>query len=111
MFLELLAVGIYGAGAGYDAEQTEIGLRKGLALERNTFLVGSKPTAIRLFLRDILYLIIMLLVGFYVHPALMVGAAIAGGFKHLVGGLRWHTLNTGGTLKPLETAWRKFLGF
>lgn len=111
MIVEILAVLAFAAGAAYDIEQTEIGLKKGVAVEGNTFLVGSKPTVLRLLLRDSLYLSIMVLLGLFVHPALLVGPAIAGGLKHLVGGLKWRNLNNGGKYVRQTTWWRKFLGF
>lgn len=36
----------------FDVRMTEIGIKKGVAVEANTFLVGQKPSARALYLRD-----------------------------------------------------------
>lgn len=111
MLLEIAATLVYAGGAAYDEEQTEIGIKKGTFVEGNKFLVGSKPSLFRLTLRNILFFVPMLLMGVFLHPAFLVGPAIAGGIKHYMTGRRAATYNAGRKPRPLETAWRKFLGF
>lgn len=114
MFTDIMIVvsaAAYWAGATYDTIMTETGLEKGIAVERNTFLVGSHPSWRALFKRDMLMSIPMVVAGILVHPALYIAPAFAGGLIHLRGGLKWRTLMNGGTLNPQDSVWRKFLGF
>ena len=47
-----LAAAVCEACGAYDVAKTEQGLKKGVAAEAFTFLVGTKPSAIALYLRD-----------------------------------------------------------
>lgn len=107
----IFSIAIYAFGSAYDIEQTLLGLSKGLAEEANTFLVGSHPSEKALVLRDAVVLFLMLMLGFFVHPVLLISSATVGGLVHLRGALRWHVLLKGGKLTELNSAWRKFLGF
>jgi hypothetical protein len=85
----------------YDVTETVKGIAKGVAVEANTFWLGTdKPTAKQLYLRDGLVIAlatlpaVLLLVLLYGSPAFyiaLVGPAIAGA-KHLQGGLQWRKL-------------------
>lgn len=114
MFLTIaviFALAIYSAGAAYDIEQTLLGLKKGIAEEGNTFLVGSHPSETALVLRDTGVLSVMLILGFLVHPMLLVSSATAAGLLHVRSALKWRKLIAGGTLAVQNSWWRKFLGF
>jgi hypothetical protein len=87
----------------YDAQMTLKGVASGLAVEGNTFLVGPKPTARALYLRDALYL------GCLVTPAIiclvyhatavyfgLLAGPIVFGVKHILGGLAWKSVLAGG---------------
>lgn len=53
MVLALLAAVAFAIGCDiYDVVLTEKGIKAGVAVEGNTFLVGSKPSALALYLRD-----------------------------------------------------------
>ena len=83
----------------YDVIMTEKGLKAGVAVEGNTWLVGSKPSATALYLRDSLVnllatapsLVSLVLgstpaaYGFLICPAIS-------GIKHVLGGLAWNKL-------------------
>ena len=102
MFFELLAVAaIVGiAGDVYDVTMTERGIKAGIAVEDNDWLVGSKPSAVALYLRD------GLVFAMCVIPAVVFatvahnvplgyGALVAPvvfGVKHILGGLQWRKL-------------------
>src|ERR1700688_1373693 len=51
-----ISAAICEACGAYDVTKTEQGLKKGVAVEAFTFLVGSKPRAVALYLRDQLLL-------------------------------------------------------
>lgn len=83
----------------YDVTMTEKGLKAGVAVEGFDWLVGDKPSARALYLRD------ALVIAFATAPAVvflaihnaplsyagLVGPAIAG-IKHIMGGLAWKKL-------------------
>jgi hypothetical protein len=56
MFLTLFGIGLAAAVAAdiYDVTLTEQGLKKGVAQEGFAWLVGPKPSALALYLRDAL---------------------------------------------------------
>lgn len=101
----------------YDVAQTERGIKAGVAVEGFTWLVGSKPSAVALYLRDSLLLLIVttpsMLLHFVNEPAAY-GALLGPllyGVKHVRGGREWVRLLAGG--KPADpneslTAWQKF---
>ena len=113
-----LALGV--AGDVYDVIMTEKGLKAGVAVEGDTWLISSdKPSALALYLRDSIVL------AFCVAPTalcatvfhnipLAYGALISPvvyGVKHVQGGLQWRTLLNGGKLPTVQTAWQKFLNW
>lgn len=101
----------------YDVAQTERGIKAGVAVEAFSRLVGSKPTAVALYLRDSLLLLLVttpsVLLHFVNAPAAygaLLGPLIYG-VKHIRGGREWARLLAGG--KPADpnqplTAWQKF---
>ncbi len=103
----------------YDVLMTEKGLKAGVAVEGNTWLVGSKPTAITLYLRDSLTAVLA------TAPSIVTYAmgSTAGAYgllimpvvyavKHVLGGRQWAKLLAGGKLSTApESAWKKFLDF
>ena len=99
----------------YDVRMTEKGIKAGVAIEGNTFLLGTdKPTALAEYLRDTVELLIA------VGPAIVFLAlrkpelkplfygALAGpvalGGKHILGGLAWKKLLEGQKPTPSEQA-------
>lgn len=122
MFFELLAVAasVGVAGDVYDVTMTEKGLKAGIAVEANDWLVGSKPSAVSLYLRDGL-VFAMCVIPAVVFAAvahnvpLGYGALVAPvvfGVKHILGGLQWRKLLKGGKLSTMpQSAWQKFLDF
>ena len=86
----------------WDVRETEKGLRAGVAVEGNTWLVGSKPKAGALYGRD------LLVIGLTASPAVVAYifrkpefffGALAGpiviGCKHIHGGDQWRDLLAG----------------
>lgn len=104
----------------YDVVLTERGIKAGVAVEGFTWLVGQKPTAVALYLRDSIFnaLFAALPLVFYkVNPAVAYGSItglVVITIKHVLGGRAWANLLAGGKpadpTKPLS-AWQKFLGF
>jgi hypothetical protein len=102
----------------YDVAQTERGLKNTPYVEGFTWLVGQRPTAIALYLRDSLLLLLVttpsVLASFVNKPAaygLLVGPLVYG-VKHIRGGREWARLIAGGALPDPtipKTAWQKFL--
>lgn len=83
----------------YDEIMTSRGLAKHLAVEGNTFLVGSNPTISALIGRDALLLsfaIAPALVAHFVHNVGIEYGALSGpigyGIKHIIGGIEWKKL-------------------
>ena len=113
-----LALGV--AGDVYDVIMTEKGLKAGVAVEGDTWLIGStKPSALALYLRDSLVLALCVaptaLCATVFHNLPLAYGALAGpvayGAKHVLGGLQWRTLLNGGKLPTVQTAWQKFLNW
>ena len=98
LFVAATAVGIL--GDVYDVTYTTIGLKKGLAVESNTWLIGSKPSTKALYLRDGLVLALCMLpttvcaAVFHNIPVAYGGltAPIVYGIKHYMGGRAWKKL-------------------
>jgi hypothetical protein len=98
----LLGVALAGAVAGdlYDVAMTEKGIKAGVAVEGNDWLVGQKPSALALYLRDSLVLAFCvaptaLLATVFHNLPLAYGALISPviyGYVHLQGGLAWKKL-------------------
>src|ERR1700686_4680425 len=92
-----VAAAICEACGAYDVAKTEQGLKKGVAVEAFTFLVGSKPSAIALYLRDNLLLAAVAApaIAFaLLHNLPLAYGACAGplayGLKHIQGGRKWN---------------------
>lgn len=120
MYPTLLAAALAVAVAGdlYDVVMTEKAIAKG-AVETSTFLVGSKPSTIALYLRD------SLILGLCVAPSLLgatvfhnlplayglLSAPVVYGVKHYLGGHKgkqWLAGKVSDPNKP-QSAWQKFL--
>jgi len=83
----------------YDTYMTEKGLKAGVAIEGNSWLVGPKPSALALSLRDVpitLLTAIPALVAFHFDNTGLFYASLAGpiavGIKHILGGRSWAAL-------------------
>lgn len=83
----------------FDVRMTEIGIKKGVAVEANTFLVGQKPSARALYLRDtgtmILTAIPSLIAAHYgSQPFFYGGLVLPAGYavQHVMGALAWRKL-------------------
>ena len=100
----------------YDITMTVQGIKAGVAVEGNTFLVGTKPGFVRLLVRDMLIPILPigllgLIFGYgngYACPVFFVPLFLLA-LKHYHGGRQWVTLLNGGTLTEPQTAWQKFI--
>lgn len=103
MIVELsiaVALAVAVAGDIYDVTMTEKGLQAKVAVEGNTFLVGDKPSARALFLRDGVILALCMvptLLSFYkLHNApIGYGSLVVPGYygvDHMLGGLAWRKL-------------------
>ena len=96
------AVAFEQAAAIYDARKTEQGLKAGVAVEANTWLVGTHPTFGRLEAKDFLQLGIAtspsVLAYMFHHEGLflagLVGPTVLG-VKHIQAGRQWQALLDG----------------
>jgi hypothetical protein len=92
-------VGFEVAANHYDVSETEKGLKAGVATEESAWLVGSKPSAVRLYARD------MLVLGITASPSVIAyawrrteyfyggfGAPVILAVKHIYGGNAWRRL-------------------
>jgi hypothetical protein len=86
----------------YDVSETEKGLKAGVAVEGNTWLVGSKPTAGQLYARDLLTVGILVtpsVVAYIFRRTELFYGGLAGpvvmGCKHISGGNQWKALLAG----------------
>jgi hypothetical protein len=94
------AVGFAVAANVYDARETERGLRLGVAVEGNTFLVGTHPSARALYLRDIPIIGLAStpsILGYVFRSRTWLFAGLVGGpgvvgVKHIQGGRAWARL-------------------
>lgn len=96
----------------YDVRETEKGLKAGVAVEGNTWLVGSKPKAGPLYRRDLLVIGLTTMpsvIAYAAHHMEFFYAGLVGpviiGAKHINGGNQWKDLlsgkpPTGGELGP-----------
>jgi hypothetical protein len=119
-FMELLifiaALAFYVGCDIYDVVLTEKGIKAGVAVEGNTFLVGEKPSAVALYLRDAFVTGLVTApcaIALAVHNAPFfwggLVAPIICGVKHVIGGRNWSILLAGGKLPVAQSAWQKFL--
>src|SRR5208282_2033113 len=84
----------------YDVMMTQKGLKAGVAVESNTWLIGDKPSAKALYLRDALLLLFCitpaLFFAFVFHNVPLQYAGLVSpvvyGVKHILGGLAWRAL-------------------
>jgi hypothetical protein len=129
MFFILFSICLAAAVATdiYDVIMTEKGLKKGLALEAFTWLVGPKPSALKLYLRDSLVTglvaavsLIIFLTGVQAAAFGMLSGLVVLAIKHIHGGRQWAKLLAGGTIPnhdlntdpgPALSAWQKFWQF
>ncbi len=123
MFFILFAIAVALAVAAdlYDVILTEKGLKAGVAVEGNSFLLGetnTKPTALQLYRRDAIVIAMASAPALAVY--LMGAPDVAYGFlagpvvaaiKHIQGGRAWAKLLAGGKLSTApKSAWQKFWG-
>jgi len=103
----------------YDATMTEKGLRAGVGIEANAWLLGAKPKALRLYLKDLLFLSLVtapsVIAAAFGMPELFYGFLIGPvflGLKHVQGGRqwRWMLLNPTKKLPEPGSVWQQFLG-
>ncbi len=100
MFITLAAVLAAVVATGiFDVRMTEAGLKAGVAVEGNTFLVGQKPSARALYLRDSLVtfasaLPSLLAMLFHSQPFFYAGLIlpVVYAVNHVRGGLGWRKL-------------------
>lgn len=95
----LLALSAAVAGEVFDVTLTVRGIKAGVAVEGTSYLIGDKPSARALYLRDIgITMLPMFVAGLlavhYDHP---IGYGVATWFavlavKHIQGGLAWRKL-------------------
>lgn len=103
----------------YDVIKTEKGIKAGLGVEAFDWLVGPKPSALALYLRDFPILMIVAapaLVFSFVNMPLAWGALagpLAAAARHIQGGRSWAKVIASG--KPFDpnsgpglSAWQKF---
>lgn len=94
----LIALLLLAASTVYDVTATEKGLKAGVAIEGNTFLVGQHPTAVRLYLRDSLMGMLSFIpadIAYAEHSPYFWGALIPPmvyAFLHVRGGQAWGKL-------------------
>ncbi len=100
----------------YDVTLTEKGIKAGVAVEGNDWLVGAKPSAVALYLRDSLETGLattpcILALIFNSSPFFWAGivAPVLVGVKHIMGGRQWATLLAGGKVTEPSTWWEKLL--
>jgi hypothetical protein len=101
MFLTVFGISLAAAIAAdiYDVTLTEQGLKKGVAQEGYTWLVGSKPSTRALYLRDALVTAMVAAVPLVLFlkgsTPVAYGTLSAFGvlvIKHIQGGLKWKAL-------------------
>jgi hypothetical protein len=106
------------AANAFDIYMTAAGLKKHLAKDVNTFLIGATPSTRALCLRDggedaiiLSGAVVGWLTGNPLAYGLYFSVALVFAAKHFIGGWKWRTLLHGGCLTPPSSAWGKFLGF
>lgn len=99
VLLLAVAFALDAASGIYDATLTSRGLKAGVAVEGNTWLIGTKPSNLALHLRNIMFLVasslpaalalyfgnIPVAMGFLAGPAV-------DAYKHIAGGRAWAAL-------------------
>lgn len=112
-------VGLAAACSTYDNIMTQKGLRAGVGIEANSWLVGTKPTAAKLYIRDAVLFGLLFLpsmwglaigVSALFYPFLFPPFLLC--LKHIQGGRqwRWMLLNPTKKLPQEETISQKFFG-
>jgi hypothetical protein len=82
----------------YDVTMTEKGIKAEVGVEANDWLVGSKPSAVALYLRDCVIISLTATpaaVAFAYHDSIgygLLAAPVVAGVKHILGGLAWKKL-------------------
>jgi hypothetical protein len=83
----------------YDATMTEKGLAAHVAIEGNSWLVGTTPKAWQLYARDIPIIFVAAapsFVGYFTHQSVLYYMGLVGpivvGIKHIIGGREWAAL-------------------
>ncbi|MFZ3276604.1 MAG: hypothetical protein WA182_06835 [Candidatus Sulfotelmatobacter sp.] len=101
----LIAAAFEATCSTLDSLITLRGIKSGLAIEANTWLVGTKPTADALFTRDALFLLFVcapagavLALGGGHNPVFygLLAAPVALGAKHIQAYFQWRTVLAGG---------------
>jgi hypothetical protein len=101
MFYAFFAAAVATAIAAdvYDVRNTEVGLKAGVAVESFDWLVGTKPSATRLYLRDLgliaaasIPALALFLLGSVPAAFGCLAAPLAVAARHIQGGLAWKKL-------------------
>lgn len=116
ILLLIIAVAFCIACGLFDQLETVKGIAKGVAVEGDTWLVGTKPSFLALFARDTLVLVFCTapsVIGQLIHnPGIAYGLLIMPviyGIKHILGGLSWIGAITPPNPNENYSAWQKFL--
>lgn len=123
LFVWLAAVAAFDLAAGaFDAYETIIGLKKGVALEGNSvinFIAGASKTRVpgawAVILFNVVRTIAFMALGFIHNPAIIggaFGALGASAASHIQAGIKWRFLNNGGQIDRSKsyTWWQQLLG-
>ena len=122
MFFTLFGISLAAAIAAdiYDVTLTAQGLKKDIAQESFTWLIGPKPSALALYLRDALItgvvamvpLTLFLLGSVPVAYGTLAGLVVLA-VKHVQGYRQWKWMfaHPGQLLPVQHSIWAKFLGF
>lgn len=128
VILAFVFLGIVAVANIYDIRLTVKGIKAGVALENFTWLVGDRPTAKALYLRDLIFFVplaifTILVIGcadsYATTPFLLFPTLFA--LKHLQGALKWRYVLAGGVLdiegfpvvngvRKLHNAFQLFIG-
>lgn len=122
MFLTLFGIGVAAAVAAdiYDITLTSQGLKKGVAEESFSWLIGPKPSTLALYLRDALItgIVAMIPLTLYLAGSVPVAYGTLVMFavlviKHIQGALAWKWMfsHPGQPLPVQHSVWAKLLGF
>jgi hypothetical protein len=105
----------------YDAHWTDVGIKKGVAVEENTIIkaiFSDKPYFAELCLFNVaqtaLFVILTLLAqrgSIYALIGGGIGALFASAGLHIRGAKNWQWLLKGGNPRPKQSAFQKFIGF
>lgn len=101
MFYALFAIAVAAAIAAdvFDVKMTEKGIQAGVAVESFDWLVGSKPSAARMYMRDLGLIalvsspaLVLFLLGSVPAAIGCLAAPLAVAARHIQGGLAWKKL-------------------